>query len=287
MSMKEIQGLSVRWPAAWVGRAVARRVQPRFAQESASGATQKPVPDTAGGATRDAKDNMAYRRADQSGLAYWWRKDAPLLPEPGPSRQLQLRAKRFTDVCLAVALIVLFGPLLVVSALIIKFGSPGPVLFRQMREGLDGRAFEIYKFRSMRTDACDASGVTQTRPGDARVTGFGRMMRRTSIDELPQLFNVLMGSMSLVGPRPHVKGMLAGGTTYEDLVPYYTLRHAMKPGLTGWAQANGLRGVTDDAIDARARIDHDIAYIQNFSLWLDIRCMGRTLLREFVTGSGV
>jgi lipopolysaccharide/colanic/teichoic acid biosynthesis glycosyltransferase len=119
------------------------------------------------------------------------------------------------------------------------------------------------------------------------VTPVGRFLRRTSLDELPQLVNVIVGDMSLVGPRPHVEGMLAAGVDYAELVPYYNLRHVMRPGLSGWAQANGLRGPTDSAEAARARIDHDVAYIQNFSIWLDLKIIWLTLVKEFVTGSGV
>jgi lipopolysaccharide/colanic/teichoic acid biosynthesis glycosyltransferase len=118
------------------------------------------------------------------------------------------------------------------------------------------------------------------------VTAVGRFIRRTSIDELPQLINVLRGEMSLVGPRPHVAGMKAAGMPYRTLVPYYDARLAMPPGLTGWAQANGYRGMTTDAASAIARVDHDIAYVQNFSVWMDIKIIGKTIVGEFMTGSG-
>jgi lipopolysaccharide/colanic/teichoic acid biosynthesis glycosyltransferase len=145
----------------------------------------------------------------------------------------------------------------------------------------------MLKFRTMYDDHADPTGQAQTRPDDERITPVGRLLRRTSIDELPQLINVITGDMSLVGPRPHVAGMLAAGIDYAELVPYYNLRHTMRPGLSGWAQANGLRGPTDSAEIARARIDHDIAYIQNFSIWLDLKIIWLTLVKEFVTGSGV
>jgi lipopolysaccharide/colanic/teichoic acid biosynthesis glycosyltransferase len=145
----------------------------------------------------------------------------------------------------------------------------------------------MLKFRTMFVDAGDASGIVQTTANDSRVTPLGRFLRAKSIDELPQLFNVLVGDMSIVGPRPHVEGMLAGGRPYEELVPYYRLRHHMRPGLSGWAQANGLRGPTTDAAVAKARIDHDLAYIQNFSLMLDAEIIVLTIKREFFTGTGV
>ena len=183
--------------------------------------------------------------------------------------------KRAMDVVLAVLSLVILAPALIFLGIAIRMTSKGPALFRQDRDGLNGRVISVYKFRSMYVDR-----------GGAAVTPLGRFIRRTSIDELPQLWNVIRGDMSLVGPRPHPVGLLAAGGSYEALVPYYRARHAMKPGISGWAQANGLRGPTDDATMARARIEHDIAYIQNFNLLLDIRIMIRTVLREFVTGTG-
>lgn len=201
-------------------------------------------------------------------------------------RRLHLAGKRVFDVLVAVAALLLLGPLLIGLALAIKATSKGPVLFRQAREGHFGRPFMALKFRTMAATRCDRTGLMQTAANDQRVTALGRVMRRTSLDELPQLFNVLWGDMSLVGPRPHVSGMLAGGMSYRDLVPYYDYRLIMRPGLTGWAQANGWRGPTDRAENAMARIDHDVAYIQNFSLWLDLRIVWQTLRREFLSGTG-
>ena len=188
---------------------------------------------------------------------------------------------------MALFLIVVFAPVFLLTALAIKSTSAGPVLFKQRRVGLDNRDFSVYKFRTMYVDRQDLSGVRQTLEDDPRITPIGRLLRRTSVDEVPQIINILMGDMSFVGPRPHVAGMLAGGLAYDELVPYYDLRHAMKPGLTGWAQANGFRGPTIDPVRARQRVDHDIAYIQNFSLRLDLIIIARTAWREFVTGTGV
>ena len=201
-------------------------------------------------------------------------------------RRLHLAGKRVFDVLVAVAALLVLGPLLIGLALAIKATSRGPVLFRQAREGHFGRSFMALKFRTMAATRCDRTGLMQTAANDQRVTALGRVMRRTSLDELPQLFNVLWGDMSLVGPRPHVSGMLAGGMSYRDLVPYYDYRLIMRPGLTGWAQANGWRGPTDRAENAMARIDHDVAYIQNFSLWLDLRIVWQTLRWEFLSGTG-
>lgn len=188
---------------------------------------------------------------------------------------------------MALLFIFVFAPVFIITALAIKLSSKGPVLFKQRRVGLGNNEFHVYKFRTMYVEGQDLSGVRQTMADDARITTVGRLLRRTSVDEVPQIINILKGEMSFVGPRPHVAGMLAGGLPYEELVPYYDLRHAMKPGLTGWAQANGLRGPTIDPIRARQRVDHDIAYIQNFSLWLDLVVIARTAWREFITGTGV
>lgn len=216
---------------------------------------------------------LADRRAPaQSGLAYAWAGDGPLLPAMTPGRRTRLAAKRAFDLLTAGAAILLLSPLLLAVAGLVALPDGGPVLFRQTRVGLHGRPFQVLKFRSMA-----ASG---------QVTPIGRLLRRTSLDELPQLFNVARGEMSLVGPRPHVPGMQAGGTAYDRLVPYYARRQAMKPGMTGWAQAHGLRGPADDPLRARARIDHDLAYIQNFSLALDLRIILRTIRIEFLTGTG-
>lgn len=201
-----------------------------------------------------------------------------------PARKRMLLAKRLIDVSLSAFALVMLSPLLVFVALAIKLSSDGPVLFGQTREGLLGQPFVAYKFRSMVAAQGDVSGVEQTVRNDPRITPLGRFMRRTSIDELPQLFNVLKGEMSLVGPRPHVKNMMAGGMSYRELVPYYDARLTMLPGLTGWAQANGLRGYTDDAALARARIHHDLAYIERFSLWLDLKIIVMTLRHEFLRG---
>ena len=195
-------------------------------------------------------------------------------------------SKRAVDFTLALAGLVALLPLLLIVAFLIKATSPGPVFFRQQREGLNGRLFGVYKFRSMRTDLGDLSGVKQTIGDDPRVTPLGRFLRKTSIDELPQLINVLVGDMSLVGPRPHVPGMLACGVPYRELVPYYDVRHRVRPGLTGWAQANGFRGPTTDLSLALGRVNHDIAYIQNWSLALDFNILALTVWREVTGGTG-
>lgn len=225
-------------------------------------------------------------RADASGLPLTMAEGRPAEPGMTAARSLQLTFKRMFDIVTSLAAIIMLSPLLIGVAIIIARTSSGKVLFKQKRDGLNGETIEVYKFRSMYEDRCDITGVAQTTRDDPRITPIGRVIRRTNIDELPQLFNILRGDMSVIGPRPHPIGMLAAGKPYEEIVPYYQSRHMMKPGLSGWAQANGLRGPTDDARTARARIEHDLAYIQNFSLWLDLKIVMTTLRNEFVQGSG-
>jgi len=186
--------------------------------------------------------------------------------------------KRSLDVVLSGAALVLLLPLLVLIAVLVRLDSPGPVFFRQTRGGFAGRPFGMYKFRSMRT-LDDGSTVRQASRDDERITRVGRVLRRTSLDELPQLVNVLKGDMSIVGPRPHA---LAHDDMYRTLIPSYALRHHVKPGITGWAQANGFRGATPTMELMKSRIDHDLWYVANWSLWLDIRTIlltAATLLR--------
>lgn len=200
---------------------------------------------------------------------------------------IQRALKRSVDVAGASLLILAASPLLIGIAAAIRLSSPGPILFKQQRYGLNAELFEIYKFRTMSVDEEDRSGVAQTRKNDPRVTSIGKALRRLNLDELPQLFNVLRGDMSLVGPRPHVPGMRAGGLLYEHLVPNYHLRHRMRPGMTGLAQINRLRGSTSDAKFAKARIEYDIAYTSSWSLVLDLRILWLTFKTEVLRGSGI
>lgn len=208
------------------------------------------------------------------------------VPSGSVTRQINLALKRLIDIVGAGSALLLLSPMLLTVAAIITLTSKGPAFFRQERTGLDNKGFEIFKFRSMYVDRGDQSGVAQTRENDDRITPIGKFIRRTSIDELPQLLNVLRGDMSLIGPRPHVPGMLAGGVPYEELVPHYDLRHQMRPGLSGLAQVNGFRGPTTDPAKARGRVDYDLAYIRDFNVLLDIKIIFLTIWREFVTGSG-
>ncbi|WP_092420549.1 sugar transferase [Devosia crocina] len=196
-------------------------------------------------------------------------------------RQVQLGLKRLFDMFAATLALIVLLPLMLSVGALIRIGDGGPVLFRQKRVGQGGRVFEALKFRSMHAAAGDPSGMIEAVVNDGRVTPLGRFLRRSGIDELPQLWNILIGDMSLVGPRPHVPGMRAAGVVYEDLVHGYAFRTSMRPGLTGWAQCHGLRGSTVDRHKSIARIAHDFAYIQNFSLLLDMKILAITARREF------
>ncbi|WP_223215414.1 sugar transferase [Agrobacterium pusense] len=203
-----------------------------------------------------------------------------------PLQRGQFALKRTMDIAGASIALVALAPVLLTVAALVKLDSRGPVLFSQVRWGMNGRKIRVYKFRSMRTDMCDATGVAQTVKNDPRITRIGAILRRTNIDELPQLINVLKGDMSLVGPRCHAIGMLAAGRLYEELVPHYHLRHRMRPGITGLAQMRGLRGPTDRSDKARARIVSDLYYVENFSVWLDVRIMLGTVISELRGGKG-
>jgi polysaccharide biosynthesis protein PslA len=224
-------------------------------------------------------DTPPIATSPQSGLSLLLIDGTPATPARTTRRLLALGAKRALDIVLAGAALIALLPLLAAIALLVRVTSPGPALFWQDRVGFNGRIFRIVKFRTVRTECSDPSGVSQLVCGDGRATPFGEFLRDSSLDELPQLFNILVGDMSIVGPRPHPAGQLAAGRPYAEVVPYYNQRWAMRPGLTGWAQVNGLRGPTRHPVYARARVDHDIAYIQNFSLLLDLRVIALTVWR--------
>jgi putative colanic acid biosynthesis UDP-glucose lipid carrier transferase len=182
-------------------------------------------------------------------------------------------AKRFSDIVLASLILLLISPVLLVVALGVKLTSPGPVIFRQRRNGLNGEEITVYKFRSM-TATDNGAVVPQARRNDPRITPFGAFLRRTSLDELPQFVNVLQGRMSIVGPRPHA---VAHNEQYRSLIQAYMLRHKVRPGITGWAQVNGLRGETETVDKMQARVEYDLEYLRNWSLLFDLRIIARTL----------
>jgi putative colanic acid biosynthesis UDP-glucose lipid carrier transferase len=185
--------------------------------------------------------------------------------------------KRISDLVLASLILVLISPLLLVLAIGVKLSSPGPVIFRQRRNGLDGNEIVVWKFRTMTTQD-DGAVIRQATKDDPRITRFGAFLRRTSLDELPQFFNVLQGHMSIVGPRPHA---VAHNDEYRRLIRAYMVRHKVKPGITGWAQVNGQRGETDTLEKMAARVEYDLEYLRNWSLLLDLQIIVRTIKLVF------
>ena len=185
--------------------------------------------------------------------------------------------KRVSDVLLASLILVLIAPVLAAVALGVRLSSPGPIIFKQKRNGLDGEEIIVYKFRSM-TSTDNGAVVKQATRGDARITPFGTFIRKTSLDELPQFINVLQGSMSIVGPRPHA---VAHNELYRQLIKAYMVRHKVKPGITGWAQVNGHRGETDTIDKMQARVEYDLEYLRNWSLGLDLQIIARTIRLVF------
>ncbi|MFV8818148.1 undecaprenyl-phosphate glucose phosphotransferase [Haliea sp. E17] len=195
------------------------------------------------------------------------------LSESPMARESQVLVKSLMDISVASIALLLLSPLMIGVAAAVKLTSPGPVFFRQQRHGWDGRIIEVLKFRSMHVHSEDTGNLTQACRGDSRVTPVGRFIRRTSIDELPQLFNVLGGSMSLVGPRPHA---LQHNEYYASLIQSYMVRHRIKPGITGLAQVNGCRGETEQVEKMMRRVEYDIDYINRWSVWLDIKVLVKT-----------
>lgn len=187
--------------------------------------------------------------------------------------------KAAEDYILASLILLLVSPLMILIATGVKLSSPGPVLFRQQRLGIGGEEITVLKFRSMVVHAEAPGSLTQARKGDARITSFGAFLRQSSLDELPQFLNVLRGEMSIVGPRPHP---LELNEQYKTLVDRYMARHKIKPGITGWAQINGYRGETDTLLKMQKRIEYDLHYIENWSLWLDLKIIALTTIRQFV-----
>jgi exopolysaccharide biosynthesis polyprenyl glycosylphosphotransferase len=201
-----------------------------------------------------------------------------LLAQHRPWREWEALLKRAMDLVVAGLLILCAAPVMFVIAIIIKLTSSGSVIFRQKRVGFEGNVFEILKFRTMYAHLADPLAERQSCKQDERVTRFGRLLRRTSLDELPQFLNVLAGDMSLVGPRPHALGTTANGIRLELADPRYDLRHRAKPGITGWAQVNGCRGAVTTVDQVVRRVDYDLYYIENWSLALDLKIICRTAL---------
>lgn len=209
--------------------------------------------------------------------AYSWLGNIPLIDlSDKPLTDWNLMVKGAFDRLIALLALIALAPLMAVIAVAVRLDSRGPVLFRQQRLGFNNQLIEILKFRSMHTAQCDSNASRLVSKADPRVTRLGAFLRKTSLDELPQLFNVLRGDLSLVGPRPHALQAKAADQLYQDAVDGYFTRHKVKPGITGWAQINGWRGETDTHEKIRKRVEHDIYYIENWSLLFDISILLRT-----------
>ncbi len=218
-------------------------------------------------------EGIAAERAALSRLA-----DAPLAQVSGTHvDDAKADAKRLQDIVLGLFALVLAAPIMTLIALAVRLESPGPIFFRQRRHGFNNETILVWKFRSMRHETADATATRQVSVGDDRVTRVGRIIRRLSLDELPQLFNVLKGEMSLVGPRPHAIGMKTAGEDSSRLVAEYAWRHRMKPGLTGWAQINGSIGAVDTPELVRRRVSLDVEYIERQSFWFDLHILLMTV----------
>jgi polysaccharide biosynthesis protein PslA len=200
-----------------------------------------------------------------------------------PMKDWLAAKKRAFDLVLGFLLLIGFSPFLALIAVAIRLDSPGPVLFRQPRLGFNNRLFTCYKFRSMHHGMTDLLGERQATRGDARITRLGKWLRALSIDELPQLLNVIKGDMSLVGPRPHPPNTKAADKLFTEVVAKYAFRHRVKPGITGWAQVNGWRGETKTVEQIENRVSFDLAYIENWSILFDLRILMLTLTREIVS----
>ena len=217
-------------------------------------------------------DLMHSKWSDLKGIPVFSVYDSPL------NSTMNRAIKRFEDVLISSAILLLISPLMLWIAFKVKQSSPGPVIFKQKRYGLNGQEIKVYKFRSM-TSQDNGSVVKQATKNDSRVTDFGAFIRRTSLDELPQFINVIQGKMSIVGPRPHA---VAHNEEYRKLVPKYMQRHLVKPGITGWAQINGWRGETDTLEKMEKRVEFDLHYIKHWSLWLDIKIIVLTIFKGFI-----
>ncbi|HSI39579.1 MAG TPA: exopolysaccharide biosynthesis polyprenyl glycosylphosphotransferase [Xanthobacteraceae bacterium] len=206
-----------------------------------------------------------------------WQGRPTLVISRGPLNLGERMVKRAFDLGVTLLLLPIFGPIIALFAVLVKLESPGPAFFVQDRVGRNNRTYRCFKLRTMRNDMLDMSGNVSAGRSDARITRLGGLMRKTSIDELPQLFNVVMGDMSLVGPRPHALGSRAEGALFWELVPDYWSRHAMKPGVTGLAQVRGLRGATHCRSDIEDRVAADLEYINGWSIWQDLKILVQTI----------
>ncbi len=222
-----------------------------------------------------ARDPTVELGSDRTASRQWMRERLIHVMDP-PLPGLASVLKRGEDIVVAMILLIPGLPLMAAIALLIRLNSPGPALFRQLRTGFNNRDFEMLKFRSMHHHLADPDAGQQVTARDPRVTRFGAFLRRSSLDELPQIFNVLRGDMSIVGPRPHAPGTRAGGRMFDHVVADYAARHRIRPGVTGLAQVRGLRGPTETEDKLVRRVDSDLEYIENWSVWLDMLVLART-----------
>ncbi|GKO77374.1 hypothetical protein NUBL17194_21620 [Klebsiella pneumoniae] len=195
-----------------------------------------------------------------------------------PLSGINMVFKRVEDIIISALILILISPVLAVIALAVKTTSAGPILFRQTRYGMDGKPIKVWKFRSMTVMENDDT-IRQATKNDVRITKVGNILRKTSLDELPQFFNVLLGGMSIVGPRPHA---VAHNEQYRNLIEGYMLRHKVKPGITGWAQINGWRGETDTLDKMEKRVEFDLEYIRNWSIYFDLKIIFLTIFKGFI-----
>jgi len=222
--------------------------------------------------------SVAFQGGEKSNHSHRLHGTAPT--NQGPSHAM---GKQVMDYGLGTLAILFLSPLLLVISIAIMLDSPGPVFFRQPRRGLNNSSFMVFKFRSMHAHMADIHADRQTSRDDPRVTRVGKWLRRLSLDELPQLFNVVRGEMSLVGPRPHALNTRVEGELLDAASSEYLLRYSVKPGITGWAQVNGARGELVKREDLRKRIDFDLEYIRNWSLGFDFKIILLTAMREIIS----
>jgi putative colanic acid biosysnthesis UDP-glucose lipid carrier transferase len=224
-------------------------------------------------------DFQLYTKTNRVQVSFYGNGNVPVLmlrKEPLETN-LNRIIKHVFDFCFSLVVIIfVFSWLFPILFILIKFNSPGPIFFKQKRSGRDNESFYCYKFRTMYVN--DKADALQATKNDARITKVGSFLRRTSMDELPQFLNVLMGNMSVVGPRPH---MLSHTEQYSELISNFLVRHYAKPGITGWAQIHGFRGETKELCDMEARVEHDIWYIENWSFLLDLKIIWKTILNMF------
>ena len=219
---------------------------------------------------------LQYSRSQFASLG----RNPVVLVRETPLKDWRALGKAVLDYSVGTLALIALSPVLLVTAIAIRLDSPGPVLFRQPRMGFNNQPFLCYKFRSMHHRMTDLLADKQTTRGDPRVTRVGRIIRKLSVDELPQLFNVMNGTMSLVGPRPHAPNTKAADRLFTDVVQQYALRHRVKPGITGWAQVNGWRGETSTVEQIEQRVACDLFYIENWSVSFDLKILVMTVLRE-------